>query len=62
MGSAKDIPWSSSSTLLEWCEKELREGRDEYVVKLIRSLPENRRGPYRELYTRIKSEQKKGTP
>jgi hypothetical protein len=52
-----------NTRLLAFAEKEWRAGRDPAALReLLKSLPEDRRAPYRELLVRIKKERANGVP
>jgi hypothetical protein len=53
----------SNTRLLAFAEKEWRAGRDPAALReLLKSLPEERRAPYRDLLVRIKKERATGVP
>lgn len=46
--------WSNTKTLKEWIDEVLSKGKemDEQVIAIIKTIPEERRGPYRDLWVK----------
>lgn len=60
MGGQENPEWKEALTLEAWVEKMLREGYPEIVRMLLKSIPEEQKPKYREIWKRVMAEKEKG--